>query len=281
MKDSPNVYRQGDVVWLTGSASGLGLHLTECFIQRGYSVIASDINITDLEACAQKRGWPSERVQIETLNVASEANWQAVYDRALQRWNHIDYLFNVAGVAKAGPATGITEADIDLHFDVNTKGVILGSHMVINDMIARGSGHIVNVASTAALVTAPGMSLYSASKFAVRAFTLALAAEVSRTGVAVTCFCPDSIETPMLDGLSKTEFGAMSFSGSRILTVEDVEECIFTKVIPDRPVEALLPLDRCALAKTANVFPGIAQTVVRQIRKQGVKKIKKRQQHSL
>ena len=76
------------------------------------------------------------------------------------------------------------DEDVHRHFDVNVKGVIFGTRAAAARMIPQGHGHVVNIASMAALAPIPGLALYSASKYAVRAFSLAAAEELRAHGVA-------------------------------------------------------------------------------------------------
>ena len=266
------------VVWLTGSASGLGLHLTECFVRRGYSVVATDINIEQLTAAAEERGWPSGQLSIHKLDVRSGDDWREICDHVVKRWGGIDYLFNIAGVIKPGYLYEVSDGDINLHMDINVKGVMLGCRVVSEQMLRRGTGHIVNIASVAGLAAVPGIGLYSASKFAVRAYTLALAEELRPYDVDVTIVCPDAIETPMLQKQLDFDEAALTFSGGKTLTVEDLERAVFAQVLPKRPLEICLPLDRSTLAKAANLFPGVSQYVSGQLRKKGLTELKRRRQ---
>src|SRR6185295_6401487 len=108
-------------------------------------------------------------------------------------------------------------------------------------MIPAHRGHIVNIGSLASLSPVPGLSLYVASKFAVRGFTLSAAMELREHGVSVTLIMPDAVETPMLDKQVAYKEAAMTFSGQRPLTVHDIERLIVDTVLPYKPLEAAIP----------------------------------------
>src|SRR5213079_2909142 len=97
------------------------------------------------------------------------------------------------------------------------KGVMLGTNAAIRAMIPRGSGHVVNIASIAGLVPVPGLAIYSASKHAARAYSIAVAQEVRPHGVYVTAVCPTVVATPMMDMQVDREEAAYTFSGGRPL----------------------------------------------------------------
>jgi 3-oxoacyl-[acyl-carrier protein] reductase len=137
-------------------------------------------------------------------------------------------------------------------------------------MIARGQGHIINFGSLASLAPVPGLSLYTASKFAVRGFSLAVASELRPHGVHVSLIMPDAVDTPMLDKQLAYEQAALTFSGPRALTVEDIEKVIVERVLPQRPLELTLPLSRGAAARLANTMPAAMRVVAPMLTKRGL-----------
>ena len=120
-------------------------------------------------------------------------------DRAEEAWGEIDVVMNIAGVIRPGEIRSIQAEDVDYHFDINVKGLIFGTRAAAQRMIPRGRGHIINVASLASMAPIPGLGLYSASKYAVRGFSLSAAEELRHHGIAVTTVCPDAVDTPMVD----------------------------------------------------------------------------------
>lgn len=267
------------VVWITGCASGVGLYLAESFCLQGYKVIATDINYQGLKAEAARRQWPMDRMILRKLDVRSESQWRKLLDVVVEKWGRLDTLLNVAGYLKPGYIDACDADEINRHIDINTKGVMFGSKVAAEQMVLQGKGHIINIASLAGVAPIPGIALYSASKFAVRGFTLALAQELKPKGVAVTAVCPDAIETPMLVLQEDYDEAAMTFSGKRFLTVEDIRDAIFDKVLPGKPIELTLPASRGWTAKLASMFPGIAFVLGDYLRKQGQRKQKDRKKH--
>ena len=105
----------------------------------------------------------------------------------------------------------------------------------------------------------------------MRGFTLAAATELRAHGVAVTLVMPDAVETPMLDKQVGYDEAAMTFSGPRPLTVEDIERLIVDTVLPHRPLEAALPLSRALLARIANAAPAAVQRLAPALLQKGMK----------
>jgi NAD(P)-dependent dehydrogenase (short-subunit alcohol dehydrogenase family) len=112
----------------------------------------------------------------------------------------VDLFFNNAGIGVGGDMDTYAPPDWDDVFDVNLRGVAYGVQCVYPVMIRQGSGHIVNTASVAGLVTSPGSGSYTATKHAVVGLSKALRVEGRRHGVRISALCPGAIATPILTG---------------------------------------------------------------------------------
>jgi 3-oxoacyl-[acyl-carrier protein] reductase len=246
---------------VTGCASGIGRHLVGAAARRGHSVLATDRAVEALEQAARVEDWPPHRIHTRALDVTDPAAWEGAVAEALERFGALDVLLNVAGVLQPGWIHEVEASQVDLHVDVNIKGTIHGTRVAAAAMVSRGRGHIVNIASLAGVAPIPGLSLYSASKFAVRGFSLAAAEELSEHGVHVSVLCPDAVQTPMLDKQRGYEEAALTFSGSRALTVQELEHAVFEDILKGRPRELLIPFGRGLMAKVASAFPGLASAL--------------------
>lgn len=263
---------------VTGGASGIGRALCQRLLDSGNNVCACDINKDALQSSyAQLTDSVRKRLLLQSLDIREPEQWQQVIATVLEKWQRVDVLCNVAGVLKENWITDIdVPNDVDLHFDINVKGTIYGTQSVVDTMRQQGSGHIINVASLAALSPVPGLSLYSASKYAVRAYSLAAGMELGKYGIAVTTLCPDAVQTPMLDQQKGKEQAALTFSGNRTLSVDEVVDAIVGPVLEKRPLEMVLPASRGVVAKIANIFPQTTGNFVETFRKQGLKRQAKR-----
>src|SRR5690606_16602687 len=117
------------VVWLTGCASGMGLHLTDAFLRRGYRVVATDIDEVGLQARARERNWPAEALLLRALDVRDVRAWEAVAEEVAGQWGRLDILVNNAGYIRPGFLQETGADEVDLHLDINLKGVIHGSRV--------------------------------------------------------------------------------------------------------------------------------------------------------
>lgn len=260
---------------ITGAASGIGRHLTGLLAKRGYTIIAADANQDGLAAARAEDRWP-ESVTTTYLDVTNEDDWAATFDFAQTLLRGVDVLMNVAGVLRPGFVLDVDARDYDLTFGVNVKGIVLGTREAARRMVAaKLPGHIVNFGSLASLTPVPGLSIYCASKWAVRGFSLSAAVELEEHGIGVTLVCPDAVQTPMLDIQKDREEAALTFSGSRALTVEEVGQAIVEHVLPKRPTEITLPLGRGLLARIGGIAPGAAQKLYPMMKKKGQEQQKK------
>lgn len=264
---------------LTGCASGIGRHLTGVLSARGHRIVATDVNEEGLAREADARGWDRSRVTLRKLDVRREEDWEAALDAAEKALGGLDVVMNIAGYLHPAYVQDIGTKELDLQLDVNVRGVVLGTRAAARRMIPRRAGHIVTVGSLAGLTPVPGLSIYSASKFAVRGFTLSAAFELNPHGVAVTLVMPDAVDTPMLDKQIGYEEAAMTFSGSRALTVEDIEKAIVEEVLPRRPLEVAIPTSRAVLARLATAAPAAVQRLAPVFVKKGRRKQEKIKQH--
>jgi 3-oxoacyl-[acyl-carrier protein] reductase len=240
---------------ITGCASGIGLALCDRLYGDGHRVVATDINEEGLRQAAAERGWEPERARLVRLDLRDKEAVQRVVDETVEHNGSVDVLLNVAGHLHPGYAHEAPLEEVDRHIDVNVKGTLYLTMAAARRMVPQGSGHIVNVASLAGVAGIPGLSLYSSSKFAVRGWSLAVAAELHRHGVYVTVVCPDAVQTPMLDKQVDFKEAALTFSGARALTTDEVVSAIVDEVLVKRPLEVMLPRARGALAKLASAAP--------------------------
>ncbi len=253
-------------VLLTGCASGIGLDLARRLAGDGHRVLATDLELAKLEDAAAR--WAGDNVELRALDVRKPDAWQAAIEVIDERWNGIDTLVNVAGVLAPQWVHELTTSAVDLQIDVNLKGVIFGMQAVTPKLVKQRHGHVINVASLAALAPVDGLAIYCATKYAVRGFSLAAATELKTHGVDVSLICPDAVRTPMLDLQRDRPEAEMTFSGPRELEPGDVTDAI-VDAMRTRPLEVYLPRSRGWLARFGDVFPASARALSPLLRKRG------------
>ena len=257
---------------LTGCASGIGKYLARRLLEQGHRVCCTDIDCDGVDSWLGSADCDVDCALSRPLDVRSSEAWRETIEDASQKFGGLDVVMNIAGFLRPGYVEDVTESDIDMHFDVNAKGVILGTREAAKVMADRGEGHIVNIGSLASLTPVPGLSLYGASKFAVRGFSLAVAEELRPQGVDVSVVLLDAVKTPMLDLQADYEEAALTFSGRRPLTLEEVEALIVDEVLPKRPLEVTLPKSRGMMARFAGMAPEITRLLGPLLTRMGKKK---------
>lgn len=180
---------------VTGGAQGIGRALAEELLARGAGqVILADIDHAKAEATAKELG---SRTRATHLDVRDATKVRALIEE-VDESGGLDLMFNNAGIAIVGDAEELSLADYDRLIDINIRGVVHGTVAAFDCMRRRGCGHIVNIASVAGLIPAPGFSAYALTKHAVAGYTKSLRVEAAMHGVKLSAVCPGFIDTPML-----------------------------------------------------------------------------------
>lgn len=183
---------------VTGAATGIGRETARVLAQAGAHVALADVNEDGLAEAAALVEAAGGRALPRRVDVADRAAVEALADAAAAAFGRLDVWVNVAGVLLNAPVLETTEADLDRVVAVNQKGVFWGCAAAGRVMKAAGRGSIVNVSSSGADTSPPGVSVYAMTKAAVNALTRAAAREFGAFGVRVNSIGPGWIETPMV-----------------------------------------------------------------------------------
>ncbi|MFE6925548.1 SDR family oxidoreductase [Nocardia sp. NPDC057663] len=200
----------GKIAVVTGGASGIGAALATALVDAGAEVWLADRQGEVAEALAHRLRSRGGKAHALEVDVRSYPSVQRAVDDIVQQSGRIDYLFNNAGIAVGGEIDSYSLDDWNDVIDVNLRGVAYGIQAVYPVMIRQRSGHIVNTASIAGLVTTAGSGSYGATKHAVVALSMTLRAEAQRHGVQVSVLCPGVIRTPILTG---GKYGRLNMGG--------------------------------------------------------------------
>jgi 3-oxoacyl-[acyl-carrier protein] reductase len=185
---------EGRTALVTGGASGFGAGIVRKFRAEGARVMIADIDVRGAEAMAAEVG-----AEWVVADVGDDASVAAMAEAALHAFGDLDILVNNAGITHLPAAMEeVSEADFDRVLRVNAKSVYLTARHLVPAMKTRGSGAILNIASTAGLSPRPRLSWYNASKGWMITATKAMAVELAPAGVRVNALCPVAGETPLL-----------------------------------------------------------------------------------
>lgn len=183
------------VILITGASSGIGAGIARELAASGARLLLGARRVDRLQALAAELEQQGAEVAVAALEVTSRASVQQFTDVALERWGRIDVMINNAGVMPLSPLASLKVDEWDQMVDVNIKGVLYGIAAVLPPMLARETGHIINIASIGALSVSPTAAVYCATKFAVRAISDGLRQE--NTQLRVTCIHPGVVESEL------------------------------------------------------------------------------------
>lgn len=190
----------GRIAVVTGAASGIGRGIAVAFAREGASVVVSDIveesQASDVLSSIREFGVP---VLFLRTDVSDESSVNAMAEQALAEFGRVDILVNNAGIFRESLLENMTVNDWDSVVNTNLRGTFLCTRALINQMLERGDGRIINIASQLGQIGGGAVSHYSASKAGIIGLTKSLAREVSHRGVLVNAIAPGPIETPLLD----------------------------------------------------------------------------------
>jgi NAD(P)-dependent dehydrogenase (short-subunit alcohol dehydrogenase family) len=190
----------GETAAITGGARGIGRATADACLRQGMKVAIGDLDIDAARQAASELGPSTVALP---LDVTERASFAAFLDGAEEQLGPLDVLVNNAGIMPIGPFVDEDDATAQRILDINVHGVILGMKLALPRMIARGRGHIVNIASQAGKYGLPGGATYCASKAAVINVSRAVRKELRGTGVHVSIISPVAVNTELGLGLSE------------------------------------------------------------------------------
>ncbi|KAJ0283661.1 hypothetical protein CBS470a_007201 [Colletotrichum nupharicola] len=219
---------------ITGGGHGFGEAIARRFALEGAKVLISDINEADGQRVASDA---PDAISFCKANVTDAGEWEKLLDTAQERYGRIDILVNNAGTTyKNKPTAEVTEAEFDRVFNVNVKGILLGTNALMPRLIKQGSGGVMlNISSIGSVRPRPGLVWYNASKGAVSNATKGLAAEYGPHQIRVNSICPLLSGTGLFEhfaGMPDTPENRKNFIGNvplgRLCESEDVANtCLF------------------------------------------------------
>lgn len=229
-----------------GGTSGIGQAIALGLARAGASVVASSRSEAGVEATAAQLEEMGGRTLRRTCDVTKRESVEELCRAVLEAFGGVDVLVNSAGVTKRVPTLECREADWDWIMQVNLKGTLYGCQTFGREMLARGAGAIVNVASLSTYVAFHEVAAYGASKAAVAALTRSLAVEWAGSGVRVNGIAPGIVPTELnrklLDSprghelLMRTPMGrfgrAEEVAGAAVFLASDASGFLTGQVIP-------------------------------------------------
>jgi len=195
---------EGKVALVTGAGGGIGLATAKAFAEAGASVVVADRDEELIGKAAEglrSAGYTTIGV---TCDVTDKAQVTAMIEQAVDTYGRLDAAFNNAGVnSDSAPLLDTDDEEFDRIINVNLRGMWNCMKAELRQMLAQGSGAIVNCSSIGGMVGSKGRSAYSASKHAVIGLTRSAALEYAAQGIRINAVCPGMINTPMAIAVTK------------------------------------------------------------------------------
>ena len=234
----------GKVVAITGGGRGIGAATAATLVRRGAKVAIGDLDLDVAEATAQRIGGGTLAVR---LDVTDPRSFTSFLDRVETGLGPVDVLVNNAGIMPLGTLLDEDDAMTARLLEVNVRALIVASREAARRMVARGSGHIVNIASTAGKVGLPGGATYCATKAAVIAFSEGIEQELAEHGIHVSVVMPGIVRTELATGIPDVR-------GFKAITPDAVAEGIASAIAEPR-LEVFVPRSAGPMLKYTRLMP--------------------------
>lgn len=230
---------KGKTALITGGSRGIGKAIAIALAKEGVNIIITGRGEAALQVAEKDIAAHGVQTKYVVLDVGSRNDVEKVLAETVAQAAPVDILINNAGVGAFGGFLEMAPEQWEQIIQVNLLGVYYVTRAILPGMIARNTGDIINIASTAGLRGAPVTSAYSASKFGLLGLTESLMLEVRKHNIRVSALTPSTVATDMAVELKLTDGNP-----DKVLQAEDMAELVV----------AQLKLNRRALLKTASLW---------------------------
>jgi short-subunit dehydrogenase len=256
----------GKTAIITGGAGAIALALAKLLEKRGYALVLVDFDAVRLAAATTELPGSA---RILRADLTDRTDLERIAE-LVETTADLDLLVNTAGIIRPGTVADLSYGDLERHVAVNLLAPMRLAQAAARAMVPRGSGCILSLVSVAALVALPGSAAYSASKFGLRGFQIALAQELAATGVKVRGVFPGAVDTPMLRYEATHGGSPLNFLNKEVLTAEQVAAACL-RAIDGKQLETFLPFSDGLSGRLVSAFPGLMPVLLPYLEKQGRK----------
>ncbi|HKI74903.1 MAG TPA: SDR family oxidoreductase [Pseudomonadales bacterium] len=235
--------QKGQVALVTGASRGLGVYIAREFAARGVNLVLAARSIEPLQALAAELGTGDVRCIAVQADMSRSEDVQALYRKACEAFGQIDYVVNNAGIELINDYVGLSQDDVSWVLGVNLVGPMLLSHLALEDMYKRNSGHIVNIASAAGYFFGPYAETYSATKAGLVGFTHSVRCSARQLGkrVSASVVAPGFLDDTGMyadmraQGARKAPWFVSSLPG------KDIAPAVIKVIERDIPIKLVMP----------------------------------------
>lgn len=207
---------KGKTAIVTGASDGIGAAIAKELASEGANVVLAARRAEKLIELVNEIEAAGGTALAVPANVASKEEVEQLVKQTAERFGHVDILVNNAGQMLSSQVVKGEVDDWENMIDVNVKGVLYGINAVLPAMLARSEGHLINIASVSGHEVTKMSTVYSATKFAVKAISQGLEKELARTGVRVTNISPGMVDTRL----------SQTYTERQKLAAEDIAKAV-------------------------------------------------------
>lgn len=241
------------IVCITGASSGIGKQLAVDFANRGAKVIGCGRSIERLKEVLKEVRQTSPASVMMGCDVSDPEQVHGMIGKVLADYGPVDILINNAGIGMRKPFHETDLATIEAIMRINYLGAVHCTHALLPSMIARRSGHIVNISSVAGHIGTLNMAAYCASKFAMNGWSESLYHELKPLGVKVSVVCPGPVHTGFSRDFSDSE---PKSPPSLFVGCGDVSQAVMT-VIERKRFDLVMPRSLAAICWLKRLSPSL------------------------
>ena len=257
----------GVTVLITGASMGVGAATARAFAGRGANLVLVARGEEKLNELAESLD-VGDRAMIASLDVTDTEGFRKLLGRADEVFGSVDVLVNNAGFHARGPVESVNAEDLGRMVDVNLKAPIMATRLVLPYLRRSKRPAVINVASLAGRTPVPGSATYSATKFGLRAFGLALHEEIRDSGIKVASVSPGPIDTGfIMDDIDTVT--DLTFS-QPLSTAEQVAGAI-VELVDDATLDRPMPRISGYLTTVSYLFPKLGRALRPMLEKKGRK----------
>jgi short-subunit dehydrogenase len=260
------IFKDKTVV-ITGGSEGIGAATARLFAEAGANLVLVARSRKNLEAIAAELR-DKTRVEIFPMDVTDADTCVDLFKKAAFEFGSVDILVNNAGFHARGPVREVDADDLGRTIDVNLKAPIMLTRIALPYLEEAGGGAIINVASLHGKFASAGATTYSASKFGLRIFTLALNQELEGTGIKAAVVSPGPVDTGfIMENLDEVDDIVFSQPMS---SAEDVAQTILD-LCGNKVREQDMPVVSGILATAAYLMPWLSKLIRPSLQRKGAR----------
>ncbi len=220
------------VIIVTGASGGIGNSIVTKLANYN-AIIGAVFNNTFLNDHSDKN------VFWINTDITNSEDRDKLVSICLQKFNRIDVLINCAALLEPGEFSSIEEIQLQKMIELNLTSNLILTKKILTIMKSQNFGHIINIGSLGGIVPMPYSAVYSATKFALRGFSFAVAEELKGTGINLSLISPGAVDTKMLDREAQNENTSIAFVSNPVST-EDVAEAVYQTILIPK-AEVIIP----------------------------------------